>query len=66
MRKRARERDGDDEDGGSWGRERGREGESRKQQKRECSVTDTSGHINFFTDLQKGVRISKPLHNYII
>lgn len=55
MRKRARERDGVEEgeeegEGGGW-RERG-----RKEKKGECSVTDTTGHINFFTDLQKGVR----------
>ena len=36
---------------------RGRDkGEGRKQRREECSVTDASGHINFFTDLQKGVR----------
>ena len=59
MRKRARERDGEEDEG--WererrGRDKGREGEGRKQRREECSVTDASGHINFFTDLQKGVR----------
>ena len=65
MRKRARARDREDEDGedSGLGREKEREGGSRKQ-RRECSVTDASGHINFFSDLQKGVRISK--HLYIL
>ena len=59
MRKRARERDGEEDEGWERG-ERGRrgrdKGEGRKQRREECSVTDASGHINFFTDLQKGVR----------
>ena len=59
MRKRARERDGEEDEGWQRG-ERGRrgrdKGEGRKQRREECSVTDASGHINFFTDLQKGVR----------
>ena len=60
MRKRAHERDGEEDEGWEGGRGRGRgrrrEGEGRKQRREECSVTDASGHINFFTDLQKGVR----------
>ena len=55
MRKRARLRDGEEEADTQEGA-RGREGEGKKQRKKECSVTDASGHINFFTDLQKGVR----------
>lgn len=55
MRKRARLRDGEEEEVVQE-RARGREGESKKQKRKECSVTDPSGHINFFTDLQKGVR----------
>ena len=62
MRKRAREREGVEEgeeegEGGGW-RERG-----RKEKKEECSVTDTTGHINFFTDLQKGVRALYHMYN---
>ena len=69
LRKRARDRDGGESeerwDHRGRGRGRGRggtrgEGGSRKERRKECSVTDASGHINFFTDLQKGVRLSKP------
>ena len=54
MKKRARERDEGEERREERG---GREGDGRKQRRKECSVTDASGHINFFTDVQKGVRI---------
>ncbi|CAI8010282.1 Leukocyte receptor cluster member 1 homolog [Geodia barretti] len=50
MRKRAREKDGVEEEERGGGKERG-----RKEKREECSVTDASGHINFFTDLQKGI-----------
>ena len=35
-------------------------GEGEGEEREECSVTDASGHINFFTDLQKGVRMMHP------
>ena len=54
MRKRARERDGEVGELGDGGR-----CEGGREEKKECSVTDSSGHINFFSDLQKGVRISE-------
>ena len=54
MRKRARERDGEVGELGDGGRFEG-----GREEKKECSVTDSSGHINFFSDLQKGVRISE-------
>ena len=50
MRKRARARDGMEEEDSELERE------TAKKDKDECSVTDSSGHINFFADLQKGVR----------
>ena len=55
MRKRAREKDGVEQEERGGGKERG-----RKEKREECSVTDASGHINFFTDLQKGVRMMHP------
>ena len=59
LKKRARDRDGEEgeERWNERGRGRGRGGRGgAKERRRECSVTDASGHINFFTDLQKGVR----------
>ena len=57
MRKRAREKDSVEEEEEERG---GRRERGRKEKREECSVTDASGHINFFTDLQKGVRMTHP------
>ena len=52
MRKRARERDDDEFTGGKEGGKKARRDEKKLK---DTPVTESSGHINFFMDIQKGV-----------